>query len=304
MCSEPTPFPELNDVLAELVLKARATLGADFIGANLQGSFALGEGDECSDVDFVIVTRSDLTATDVSALNAMHGALYELPSVWAQHLEGSYMPTACLRGVAEGPRDAPGERRSAEWRDPQTGAPPTRYPFWYLNNGDHSLVRSQHDNTLVVRRVLREHGIALFGPDIRELIDPVDPGALRGEVRDVMHSFGADLVDGVRTLDALWLQGFTVLFFCRTLHALATGTIASKREAADWAKGRVDERWWPLIDGAWEQRARYPRGKGAPAAHAALRPAPDDVRDTLAFVRYALAFAARYEAGAGAGRGK
>ena len=212
MSSEPTQFPELNDVLAELVLRARSTLGANFLGAYLQGSFAMGEGDECSDVDFVIVIESDLKTAEASALNAMHGAVYELPSVWAQHLEGSYFPASYLRNIDAAPRDAPGEPRAADWHDPETWARPTRYPFWYLNNGDRTLVRSQHDNTLVVRQVLRERGIVLAGPAPDSLVDPIDPGALRFEVHDLMRSFGADLLEKRIAIDALWLQGFTVLF--------------------------------------------------------------------------------------------
>jgi hypothetical protein len=36
----PTPFPELNAVLMELVQSVQAILGSDFIAAYLQGSFA------------------------------------------------------------------------------------------------------------------------------------------------------------------------------------------------------------------------------------------------------------------------
>jgi predicted nucleotidyltransferase len=38
-------------VLGELVSGARAVLGSNFAGAYLQGSFAVGDADEQSDVD-------------------------------------------------------------------------------------------------------------------------------------------------------------------------------------------------------------------------------------------------------------
>ena len=50
----PTPIAELNAVLQELVASVRATLGTNFIGAYLQGSFAIGDWDADSDVDFSI----------------------------------------------------------------------------------------------------------------------------------------------------------------------------------------------------------------------------------------------------------
>jgi hypothetical protein len=40
----PTPDPELNAVLQELVTGIRAVLGDNFIAAYLQGSFAVGIG--------------------------------------------------------------------------------------------------------------------------------------------------------------------------------------------------------------------------------------------------------------------
>lgn len=42
----PTPFPELNEILDELVDTTRAVLADNFVGAYLQGSFAVGDADE------------------------------------------------------------------------------------------------------------------------------------------------------------------------------------------------------------------------------------------------------------------
>ena len=50
----PTRFPELNELLVELVERARAILAETFVGAYLQGSFAVGDADEHSDCDFLI----------------------------------------------------------------------------------------------------------------------------------------------------------------------------------------------------------------------------------------------------------
>ncbi|MCC6386713.1 MAG: DUF4111 domain-containing protein [Dehalococcoidia bacterium] len=281
-----TPFPDLDAVLAALVDGARSVLGPRFAAAYLQGSFALGDGDACSDADFIIVTEGDTGAAGESALNAMHTALHGRPETWAQHLEGSYAPAAIFRGMAGTPIDPPGVPRDPAWRDPQTGQPPRVYPFLFLNNGDRTLIRSQHDNTLVVRQVTREHGITLAGPPPAALIDEVDPEALRAEMRDIATSFGGEILSGAETIDALWLQGFTVLFFARVLHALETGRVASKPAAVRWASHALAPRWRGLIEDAWTQRARYPRGRGAPAAHRAL--APERVAETIAFVRYAL----------------
>jgi predicted nucleotidyltransferase len=55
--AQPTAFPDLNEVLRELVSSVQAILGENFCGAYLQGSFAVGDADEHSDVDFIVVTH-------------------------------------------------------------------------------------------------------------------------------------------------------------------------------------------------------------------------------------------------------
>ena len=111
--------------------------------------------------------RDELAEADVSALNALHARLFALDNHWAQHLEGSYFPPALLR-------------------DPDVNG----RPLWFLDHGSRSLVRSNHCNTLVVRWVLREHGIALYGPEASTLIDPFTVDALRQEIAADMRRLG------------------------------------------------------------------------------------------------------------------
>jgi hypothetical protein len=92
----PTAYPELNEVLAELVAGAGRILGPNFCGAYLQGSFALGDADLHSDVDFMVVTQDEVSALHESQLQAMH-ELPDLDITWASHLEGSYVAKAALR---------------------------------------------------------------------------------------------------------------------------------------------------------------------------------------------------------------
>lgn len=52
-----TPYPELDGLLDELVARARGILGDGFVGAYLQGAFAVGDADLHSDCDFLVVHR-------------------------------------------------------------------------------------------------------------------------------------------------------------------------------------------------------------------------------------------------------
>jgi predicted nucleotidyltransferase len=92
----PTPYPELNKVLATFVPAIRETLGADVVGAYLQGSFAVGDFDEHSDVDFVVVLKDELRSTQIDGLQRVHNHMYDLGPEWTRHLEGSYFPLDTL----------------------------------------------------------------------------------------------------------------------------------------------------------------------------------------------------------------
>jgi hypothetical protein len=282
---QPTPYADLNAVLAHLVAGARALLGDNFVGAYLQGSFAVGDFTDFSDCDFMVVTARDITPVELPPLQALHAQIQELPHpYWRTALEGSYAPAPVLRRWSENPRDPPGEPRGLDWADPGTSGSPARaYPFWYLDHGSKTLVRSEHDNTQVVRWCLREKGVVLAGPPLRDLIDPVPPAALRDEVRRTM-----DLVVSLdlQPIHLVAWQAFWVGLFCRMLHTLATGAVRSKKASMTWAQGALDPEWRELI-----RRAAAVRKGDAVQSGAQADPA--DVTATRAFARYAIVHAER-----------
>src|SRR5256885_9096557 len=193
-----TAFPELDAVLKEFVASVRAILAENFCGAYLQGSFAVGDADVHSDVDFLVVTQDEIGDAEVAALQTMHERIYALDVLWAQHLEGSYVPRRRLRRVD-----------------------PARAPYLYLDNGATELIRDNHCNTAVVRWSLREHGIVLSGPEPKNLIEPVDPEDLRREVRDAMVEFAAWASSPTKAGGmSRWMQPYLVLNFCPMLQTL------------------------------------------------------------------------------------
>jgi hypothetical protein len=284
---QPTPFADLNAVLAHLVEGARGLLGDNFVGAYLQGSFAVGDATEYSDCDVIIVTGRDITPEELPAFQALHAGIHDLPyPYWRRGLEGSYVPAAILRRWAAEPRDPPGEPRGPDWGDPgMSGAPARAYPFWYLDHGASTLVRSEHDNSQVVRWCLREKGVVLAGPPPKSLIDPVPPAALRAEIRQTM-----DLVLklGLEPMELVAWQAFWVGLFCRMLHTLATGAVWSKKASMAWAQGALDPAWRDLIGRAAAVRKGDAAQSGQPADAA-------EVAATRAFARYAVEHAEKAE---------
>lgn len=254
----PTPYPDLNEVLHNLTGSLQAILGSTFTGAYLQGSFAVGDFDIHSDVDFIVAIAQDLTDHQVQALDVMHGRLYDLPIPWAQHLEGSYFPAPILRDYT------------------QRGG-----PLWYLDHGSRALVRSDHCNTALVRWVVREQGVALAGPAPAALIDPIPVDVLRREILAVIHGFGQAVLDDPEPYNNRFYQAFIVLNYCRMLHDLHRGFPGSKRAGAEWAKATLDPSWIGLIDRTWA-------GRPNPAVSVRQRADPDDFQATLEFVRYII----------------
>jgi hypothetical protein len=255
---EPTPYPDLNDLLDKLVDNLQAILGEQFIGAYLQGSFAVGDFDQYSDVDFAVIISAELSQKKIGELQVLHRHLYDLDTHWAQHLEGSYFPQHIIHALPQQ------ERR-----------------LWYLDNGSRSLIQSDHCNTAVVRWVLRERGISLAGPPVEELVAPISEDTLREEIAEDMRKWGQEILANPDFYHNRFYQGFIVLSFCRMLHSLQTGIIQSKRVGAAWAKRNLDPSWFDLIDGAWATRPN-------PALSVCQAPDPEAFAKTLEFVHYCL----------------
>lgn len=260
----PTPYTELNAVLRVLVDEVRGAIGETFVGAYLQGSFAVGDFDGDSDVDFIVAVRSELTERQVADLQIVHPRIFGLECAWAQHLEGSYFPTALLR----------------DYRSAGT-------PVWYLDHGSQVLIRSNHCNTALVRWVVREQGVHLAGPLPRTLVDPVPVDVLRREIADLMRCWGQELLADATPYRNRFYQAFIVHTYCRMLHDLVEGRPGSKRASAEWVKAHLDPVWSGLIDRSWA---------GRPNPAESVREPPDaaDFDLTLAFVRLIMEKAAQY----------
>jgi predicted nucleotidyltransferase len=254
----PTPDSELNSVLHELVAGIQEILENNFVAAYLQGSFAIGDWDNDSDVDFLIVTERDVSDSELLALQTTHTKIYNLESQWAKHLEGSYFPKATLKS-----------------------SDPTKKELWFLDNTFDKLILSDHDNTLVVRWAVREYGITLTGVDPKELIDPVSSDNLRQEVFAIMQEWAEEILSGKWGMNNQWAQPFAVLSYCRMLHTLHPGRIASKLSGAEWARSALDNKWAGLIQRAWEERPN-------PSLKVRQKADPSEVNSTLEFIRYTL----------------
>ncbi len=264
MNTRPTPYPELNQVLVELVKSIREILAGDFIGFYLQGSFAARDFDEHSDCDFVVAIRDELTDSQVTALQAMHARIFDIDPGWPQHLEGSYFLADILRDY----------KRS-------------RKKLWYLDNGHRQMERSNHCKTVLVRWVVRESGVTLAGPPPKTLVDPIPVETLRQSIyNDIIH-WGNHILQNPDQYNNRFYQTFMVLSYCRMLHDLINGYPGSKRAGAEWAKRHFDPRWHGLIDRTWAGRPKPEIQVRTPAD-------PEDYQATLELIRHVMELSTRY----------
>jgi hypothetical protein len=260
----PTPYTELNQVLGELVARMQQILGDDLIGVTLQGSFAVGDYDQHSDVDFIAAVEEELTSLQVEKLQVMHDQVYQLESEWAKHLEGSYFPREILLDPSKLGMD-----------------------LWYLDHGGRHMIRSDHCNTLLVRWVVREQGVTLAGPDPKTLVEPVPVEALKAKIFEVLNTWGQQILDDPALYNNRFYQAFIVLNYYRMLHDLINGFPGSKRAGAEWAKRALDPGWSDLIDGTWA-------GRPDPAQKVKQPPDPQDFERTLRFVSYVMELGKEY----------
>jgi hypothetical protein len=224
-----TGYADIYALLAELLAGVRGTLGPQLVGVYLDGSLATDDfAEHSSDIDVLVVTEDVLCDEVVAALGTMHTRLATGKSKWARELEVSHIPRRALRRFG-----------------PDNNCHPC------IQRGSDQLVTEEHDRGWVIHRhVVREHGVALAGPEPHTLIDPVDAAELRHAVVSLLHSWWTPAPTCRRWLDNPFYRSYAVLTMCRMRYTLQHGVVVSKPIAARWAQAALDARWTPLIQAA------------------------------------------------------
>ena len=258
-----TPYADLDQLLDELLGHWQRIWGDDLVGAYVQGSFALGAGDLQSDCDFLVATRSRPDPRQEAALRALHDEIPTREGHWCHDLEGSYAPVEELADVSHLGRE------------------------WLFNNHGHrTLAWDDHCNRAYTRRILREHGIALCGPEPRTFMTEVPEQALRAESAAALPRLLDDLATWIDIDAVAWGQRYAVITVCRMLYTLTTARVASKPGALEWALRSLSPQWRPLLG-----QVRDERGCGWEPGRP---PAPGQADEARAFAAYAVTWAERH----------
>jgi hypothetical protein len=132
--------------------------------------------------------------------------------------------------------------------------PGQRFPT--LGQGE-TLVWMEHESNWILERwMVREFGIALFGPLPITLIDPIGREELTAATRARLQDW-ARWASNIDDPEWHWPRRhkfYVVETMCRALHTLATGEIASKPQAVAWARQNLPEPWRSLVERsrAWQ----------------------------------------------------
>jgi hypothetical protein len=260
------PYPELREVLNTFVDAIQAELAENLVGVYLVGSLASGDFDLDSDVDFLVVTNTELTERNRISLQEIQVKIQAMDCYPAKHLEGSYISIADLNDWG-----SVGEKK-----------------LDYFDNGSTTFEESIHDNQWHVRWILRERGITLIGPKPETILQAIPLDKLSNEIKAtmllVMKLFEEEIDRPLSFFNSRFGQAFAVLTYCRMLHTLQTGTVQSKKAGVTWARQFVEPRWVKIIDQAWQQRegVRFGVKIGQRAERTLLY-------ETLEFIKYAVA---------------
>jgi len=243
----------LGAFLALAVASWRSALGRNLAGVYLHGSLSTGAfNPRTSDIDVLVTTRTLTDGPANERIQEVHRAMLGWSDDrWADRLEAIFVPVKALA--------TPGVPRMAVLE---------------LHPDDGFTVQPLGPDLVIQKRILREHGITLFGSRVAKVVAPVTSGELREAViGDLREAWLPQLEFPGQFLKRVY-QAYAVVTMCRALCLLATGELVSKPEAASWAmRGPYLEAWQPLIDSA----IAYPGGAQ-----------PDQRAATLDFIRFTL----------------
>lgn len=187
------------------------------MGAYLFGS-AVNSGLQAdSDLDILVVSRRQVTEVE------RHSLIGGLLSI--SRSRGAVTAKRHLEVTVVAQPDV------QPWRYP----PPMelQYGDWWrseFESGGSWPWTTPNSDLAVLLTAARADAIALFGPPVAQVVDPVPRADLERALVDVIPGLMADLDHDVRNV---------LLTLARIWFTLETGTIASKDVAADWAIARL-----------------------------------------------------------------
>ena len=241
--------PQIQQLLQTLLTISKEELQDNFFGMYVFGSLVSGDyNPETSDIDFVVITNTDVSSLTATKLtNRIEDEVFSHPL--SHKLEGSFLPLRIFQS------------KNVE-------------PSMYLSISTGNEIGYEHKGIEqpVQKKMLRDDGKALEGPEAQSFIEPIGDDELTAAVLDVLHSWWEpQLTDDHRLRDREY-QAYAVVTMCRMLVTLQSKEIISKPKAAQQIMTQYPQ-WSGLISRAnnWQKNDNV-----------------DDVEETKEFIRFVL----------------
>ncbi len=199
----------------------------------IEGSIALdGFNEHFSDIDFIAILNRQITLVEIETLRSIHSTIEKIFPEW--RMSGSYFQVIDLSHF----KDAPSQNL-------------------FFHDGVLQL-HGHFELNSVEGWILKNHGIALIGPEPQTLGFSVDWNFLIQKMRDNLNSYWlswANQPQRILMLFSDWGIQWAVLGVLRQFYSFRENDITTKTKAGEYALTCLPEKWHRLIQEALDIRA-------------------------------------------------
>lgn len=227
-----TQFPDVDDLLTELLARIKNIVGEQLVGLYLYGSLVWGDfNPKASDIDVLVAMSSAIDATVFDRLDSVHGELARKYAYGREdRLEIAYVPLDLLQSFKA-----------------------QRGHIAIISPGEPFHIKDAGNDWLLNWYFVQEKGIALFGPPPQTIITPISQ-------EEFVHAVQEQAKDWKEWIDhaehSRPYQAYAILTMCRALYAYKNSEQVSKKHAAVWAQ-TVLPQWSSLIQNALKWREEW-----------------------------------------------
>ncbi|GCE07293.1 hypothetical protein KDAU_46220 [Dictyobacter aurantiacus] len=253
MVENPTPYDDINGLIAQLLSEVRQIFGDRLAGFYLFGSLVTGDFDRgSSDIDLVAVTSTEIDEKEFEALRRMHEDFAVKNREWEGRIEVAYLSAAALKAFKD-----------------------RRHRMAIISPGEPFHVIEAGKDWLMNWYTVREKGVVLLGPSPAALIPPIS----KEEYVQAVKEYALLYHERIHRLPVHRpSQAYAILSMCRVLYTSRTGEQVSKKQAALWAMKEFPQ-WAALIQQALVWRDEW---RDEQVDHAAALP------QTQQFIRFVV----------------
>jgi len=225
---QPTKYPEINNLLEELLFEIKKILGNKLVGFYLYGSLVWGDFDYgISDIDMLAALESDINEKEFKELEKMHKDFVTKHTEWDDRIEVQYFSLLGLRTF-----------KTKESK------------LVKISPGDELSVVEAGSKWLMNWYFVQDYGVTLYGPAPKTIIEPISKEEFIRAVKEHAIQWRKYVLD---TKESRGYQGYAILTLCRAFYTIKNGEQVSKQRAANWAKQQFPQ-WAELIDNAFVWR--------------------------------------------------